>query len=311
MNDSINRLLFYDIMWYPVPKNKEQFFLFDDKFDDFFDKKWYWNTEKKQEKHNNISIDDSNVTYSWENKCNLTDDYISFIDKFWWLFRSLPFVQCMYLCNSVTFNHIKGTSDIDLFLICKKDRLWIARFFSVLLFQIAWVRRYFNKISKRFCLSFYVTDDNIDLYSLMLKPYDIYLIYWIAHLVPLYEVEKGLFKRIFEKNNWIQTFLPNISIDQNIFIWNKLFTWSTWFKKFFETIYKWKLWTIKEKLIKFLRLPIMVIKKSILWEKWWGIIISDKMLKFHWQDIRKKINLKFKLNRTFFKNTKQIKRLSK
>ncbi|MDR0650197.1 MAG: hypothetical protein LBG59_02025 [Candidatus Peribacteria bacterium] len=47
------------------------------------------------------------------------DDYIAEIEKYATLYKSLPFVEEIYLCNSITFNALHQDSDIDLFIIAR------------------------------------------------------------------------------------------------------------------------------------------------------------------------------------------------
>ena len=273
-------LRFYKIMNYPVPKHY-QYFLYEKKIN------------FTQKKSLSDFIDYQN-DFSRKEKNPLLDDYINYINKFWWLYRSLPFVKEIYLCNSITFNALKNDSDIDLFIVTKNDRLRLARFFSVLMFSILWLKRSLKKKNKKFCLSFYIIQDAKNLYSISLPKVDIYLTYWLVHLVPLY-FEDGINNKIFTENKWINNILPNFPKKFIINIWNKIFYWKTKIKKILEFIFWWPIWFISQLLTKIIRLPIVIKKKNKLWDKWWGILINNHMLKFH-NDKRKKIHLLFKVS---------------
>lgn len=276
-------LIFYKIMNYNLPKNKQWFSFVELSLDkNIF--------EKKIEKN----IKQINDEISYEKITQETSTLINICEKYWTLYRSLPFVETIYICNSISFNSCSENSDIDLFIVCKKWRLWICRFFSWFLFVIFWLKRSLKDKKNKFCLSFYISEDKLNLFDISLKPFDIYLIYWIAHLVPIYEKENWNSEKFFQKNRWIYNYLPNLRIWQNIYIWNKLFLWNSWFKNFVEKIMWFSfVWNLFEKLIKSFWLPILIYKTKRLWTKWRWIIIKDTMLKFHWSDIRKKINLKY------------------
>ena len=68
---------------------------------------------------------------------------------------------------------------------------------------------------QKFCLSFYVTEDNQNLYSIMIDKTDIYLSYRLAHLVPLYqEYNKNTHKHsnnhnIYSNNKRLKYLMPN------------------------------------------------------------------------------------------------------
>lgn len=261
-----DNFLFYKIMNYPIPVEK-----------DFFSLE---NKEITEHKNN----------FSWTQRSPILKNYINFINKFWWLYRSLPFINNIYLCNSISFNAINENSDIDIFVVTKKDCLRRARFFSRIFFTMFFIKRSKNNKKRKFCLSFYTTIDNTNLYNISLPKSDIYLAYRLAHLVPLYQEEKY---NIYSENNRLLSYLPNFPQNHIINIWTKRFTWKSSTKIFIEKFFWWYFWKLFEYLIKSIWLPIVIHKKNNLKEKWRWIIINDKMLKFH-QDIRKKIYIIFK-----------------
>lgn len=263
-------LLFYEVMKYPIPKYWQYFLC---------EKKYNWKINFPSD----ISRDRQNP---------LLGEYTKYIQKYNWIYKSIPFIQSIYLCNSITFNKLKSDSDIDLFIITKKKSLRRARFRSVLLFFIFWLKRSLSKKSKKFCLTFYITEDSQNLYDISLPQTDIYLIYWLAHLVPLYHNHHPN-KSIYEYNTRIHTLLPNHPLRHCIHIWTNIFYWSTKFKTFIEKRSWWIIGNLVEYLIKTLRLPIVIFKTKKLKDAWWGIIINNTMLKFH-LDKRKKISLLYK-----------------
>lgn len=268
-------LTFYQIMKYPVPRDF-QYFLFE---------------KELKEK----PLLEKEHKFSRNKKNPYMDEYIHYIDKFGRLYKSIPFVKEIYLCNSITFNALKEDSDIDLFIITKKWKIRLARFFSVLMFSVLWLKRSLKNKNKKFCLSFYVTEDAKNLYGISLSQLDVYLMYWISHLVPLY-VDDNLSYDIVRKNSWYRSLLPNFPDKFVINIWNTLFTWRTFIKRFFEFILWWWIGMGVQELIKLIRIPIVSKKRKELWDAWWGVVIKNDMLKFH-KDMRKKIHLLFKLSR--------------
>ena len=261
-------LIFYEIMWYPIPNQKDFFVL---------------NKKLKIDK-------EYNYTNFSRNKGNETlKKLINITNRYWNLYRSIPFVSEIFLCNSMSFNATNKDSDIDIFIVAKKNSIRRARFFSAIFFKLAWIKRTLTDKKEKFCLSFYVTQDHTNLQNILLKDtLDIYLIYRLAHLVPLYQE--------IENNNWIFTanprfskYLPNHPQKYCINIWNKKFTWNRKIKKILEFIFWWPFWKIAEKIIKQLRMPRLEKQVKKLWNKWKQIVINNNMLKFH-DDIREKIS---------------------
>ena len=262
-------LTFYDIMNYPIPRQSD-FFI-------------YWKKKVITEKYN------KNI-FSRDTKNSYMDCFINEINRHWKLYKSLPFVSEIFLCNSITFNALKEDSDIDIFIIAKNGALRRCRFFSALFFKILWLKRSIKNKKLKFCLSFYVTDDNKNLYPIILSNRtDIYLAYRLAHIVPLYS-ESNNTKNLYSYNERFKSYLPNHILDYSINIGNDNFYWSTKFKRIFEYIFGWFLWKIAEYLIKLIRSPILKYKISKLWDKWKWIIIKDNLLKFH-QDIREDVSI--------------------
>lgn len=267
-----NDFLFYEIMKYPIPKQKDFFSIY----------------AKKIDKDYTI-----NKEFSRKEKNKYIEEYISHINKYQSIFRNLPFIKEIFLCNSITFNALNKESDIDLFFITKKNNIWKARLFSVLIFSIIWLKRFKNKKRKKFCLTFYVSENKQNLYSISLPKTDIYLAYWIKHLVPIYLENNN--KSIFiQENERIKNILPNTNSNY-LSLWQKIEIKKGNIKKIIEAIL-WNVLTknISELIIKTLRIPILLYKKKRLWKISKDIIINDNMLKFY-KDERIKIQKIYEL----------------
>lgn len=195
-------------MDYPIPNQKEFF---------YFEKKI--NKEIQIEK-----------LFSREKKNPFMNPFINIINKYWKLYKSLPFIQEIFLCNSISFNALKWDSDIDLFIITKQNSIRRARLFSAIFFKVLWLKRSMKNKKQKFCLSFYITQDSKNLYPIMLEKTDIYLTYRLAHLVSLYQ-ESNKNESMYTKNKRFKELLPNHPQDYCINIWNNLFTWKTKLKR--------------------------------------------------------------------------------
>lgn len=210
------------------------------------------------------------------------------------LLSIIPYVRMAAVCNTLTFNCVDKKSDIDLFIITKKNRLFTSRLLITLVLHILRLRRHGSKIAKRFCLSFYISEQQLNIARIQLLPYDIYLAYWIKTLKPI--VDQNIYKKFIENNK-------------------------NWIKRYFETeINKQTQYLIKSKLINFLlkviqkllELPLDtkvgdLIEESL--KKWQkkragkkqaklgkeaNIIIADHILKFHNVDRRKEVREEWK-----------------
>lgn len=282
---SKNKLLdFYEFMKYPLPNAI-----------------WFgeylplWSIESNQTLTQNI-------WFLWDEECELLEEYRIYINRFDWLRRSLPFVEAIYLCNSITFNALKQGSDIDLLIVTRPWYIWIARFCSWLVMIVLWIKNRSTwpddpiSKSKKFCLSFYIDQQHQNFYQLAVKPQDPYLVYRLLHLVPLYHYNSTSdYQNMYQENSWIKNYVTGYTWWQVVDLWIPIVRGSNQFKELFQKIICYKqLWWIWNQLIKIVWLPILYYKIRRIWEeksRW--IMINDQMLKFH-IDMRKRYSYQFK-----------------
>jgi hypothetical protein len=202
--------------------------------------------------------------------------------------RYIPFVNMVAVCNNLAYSNASNLSDIDVFVILKRNRLWQTRFFVSVVTHLMRMRRHHGLVSNRVCLSFYITDEHLNLGQLMISPLDPYFIYWFGHLVPIYDHEKN-FNKLVSANNWINGYLPNLIINQPVLRRSVKNTWwSLKIKKIMETILGGAFGNSAESVLKkFQKKKMISNKASKLWEKSTAVIIEDDILKFHENDRRK------------------------
>lgn len=274
-------LRFYEIMNYPVPKNTELFFQYSDTEPT--------NANKLLKNVNEDGLWDS---FSRDQKSEYMDEYLKEVKRLKSTFQSIPFVEQIFLCNSISFNALDENSDIDVFIIAEPWRIWTVKFWSMILFTLKWAKRIWKRSRKKICLSFFITSDSQNLYPISLPTLDIYLAYRIAHLVLIYQPDEEVNNSFFESNKRVKWILPNYQEKQTISLWINPFHWNTKFKDIIETLWDWFLWNIFERIVKHIQKAIIHLKR--IWNPVWNkdVIISDSMLKFH-QDIREKVSLKY------------------
>lgn len=122
--------------------------------------------------------------------------------------KFIPFVSSVSICNSLSYNNAKQSSDIDLFIITKKNRLWVARTLSHFLFTILGIKRPRNTESApdKFCLSFFLSQKDLDLKRIYARPFDPYLSFWTAGLIPVFGFKT--FNKFINSNIWYREDLP-------------------------------------------------------------------------------------------------------
>ncbi len=109
-----------------------------------------------------------------------------------------PFVRAVFLTGSLARGEATEKSDIDFFIVTKKNRIWTARTFVTLLVTLTGYRRHDDKISGRICLNCYQTEDNLGI-----SPHNAFTALDYSEAKPLWEVH-GIYKKYLKKNDWIE-----------------------------------------------------------------------------------------------------------
>ncbi|MFA5359206.1 MAG: hypothetical protein WC310_05345 [Patescibacteria group bacterium] len=122
--------------------------------------------------------------------------------------RLCPFVRLVAVSNSLALANVRADSDIDLFIITAKDKIWLARFFTAGFLKLCGLRP--TPVRKRdtICLNFFVSEEALNLKNLRksgLVP-DIYFTYWVRQLVPLYDAG-DIFSQFMQSNGWVANYI--------------------------------------------------------------------------------------------------------
>ncbi|MGZ3764606.1 MAG: nucleotidyltransferase domain-containing protein [Mucilaginibacter sp.] len=109
-----------------------------------------------------------------------------------------PYVRGIAISGSLSKNFADETSDIDLFIITAKNRLWIARTlmhcFKKLTFLV-------NK-QHYFCMNYYIDEQ-----EMQIREKNIYTAIEIATLIPLHG--DAVFEQFYLTNAWTRDYLPH------------------------------------------------------------------------------------------------------
>ncbi|MBU4347671.1 hypothetical protein KKF23_03930 [Patescibacteria group bacterium] len=143
------------------------------------------------------------------------------------LFKLIPWIKMIAVGNIIGTDNLKDESDIDLFIITEPERIWLARFFCASFAQLLGLRPKKNNTRDKICLSFFVSEEAMNLEKLMLDGAnipptplakggigalkDVYFIYWLTGLKPVYN-KTGTYEKFMEANGWIKKYLPNLNL---------------------------------------------------------------------------------------------------
>lgn len=199
-------------------------------------------------------------------------------------FSFFPFVRFVGVCNSLGYFNANPENDIDFFIIANRGRVWTARLLTTLPLIILNLRPKTGNMRDKFCLSFYVADDALDISAVALPGGDPYLYHWLSWIMPLYD--GGVWQEFIAQNGWIKNYFSNFLAQDAV-----------------KAAAKPLIGRLAEKLFflpeKFLRWGQMLAMPRELKEATGrgdgSVVISDRMLKFHLLDRRAEYKKNYEL----------------
>ena len=193
-----------------------------------------------------------------------------------WLVSN-PYVQAVAIANSCAFDSMTHASDIDLFIVTKKNRVWSARMLAALPAKLKKIRPGETEIAP-LCLSFFVDETALSMEPHLIKD-DIYFAHWADSLCWVYDPHST--REAFRtQNSWAQhvlnrplniAYTPIHSSSRKQI--QKIMSMSD-----HDAIEKWL--RVKQKAI----MPQAL--KTAAEAKGAGVVISDHVIKMHLDDRR-------------------------
>lgn len=181
--------------------------------------------------------------------------------------QKIPEISDILLVNSYALGSLKESSDIDLLVITKPDVLWWTRLKLTGALELAGIRRKPGHIEEQFCLSFFITENAMDMSKIALEN-DIYLHFWTPSITSL----TGKALPAWQYSNiWLKDIFPALPSSSNP---SSLLPTPYSLSRFFNILVR----------------PIMRWRNNIRSRKLGpeaSIIVSDVMFKFHNLDRRK------------------------
>ena len=200
-------------------------------------------------------------------------------------YRLIPFVRMIAVCNTLAYSNAREGSDIDLFIITKQNKIWLARFFTILFIKFFGLRPEDGDNQDAFCLTFFISENALNLENIIMKGKDIYFPYWIQQLMPIYDPD-SLYQKFLKANKWYLDYLPNGYYNQ-FFKEVRETKWSKIISKIFGFIFsppflnRWS-----DEIYRRLQARIIATNLQELINIDTRVIVNEQMLKFHDNDRR-------------------------
>lgn len=217
-----------------------------------------------------------------------------------------PFIKMVAICNDLGYSNAPNNSDIDLFIVSSKGKVWTARFLITGFLKIFGLRPG-EKTKDAICPSFFVDEDNLNLEILTLKNQkkeidDPHFIFWINQMTPILN-KNETYEKFREKNSWVKKFLPNI-YNYKCSDRRKIKISSS---GVFENIFNNSIGNFLEKKLKEWQLKIMPSELKAQANINTNIVIQNGILKFHKNDTRESVRKKFYNKLRNYKNDETTK----
>ncbi len=99
----------------------------------------------------------------------------------------LPSVRFVALVNTTALGYARAESDLDFFVLVRAGTIWTSRLLGGLPFRIMGMMPNDQPQQHAICLSYWITDDALELASHTLPGDDPYFRYWFLSLLPLFD----------------------------------------------------------------------------------------------------------------------------
>lgn len=174
----------------------------------------------------------------------------------------VPGVKMIAVTGSVAMENASKNDDIDLFIVTRKNMLWVTRLMVILLTRMLGVKRnYKEKANKdKLCLNMFLDESNIKF-----SKKNLYTAHEILQMKVYYDGYRVL-ETLINKNLWIRDYFPNLIVKRKS---------GRVKKKWFEFIF------FSEKLLKVLNLFAFIMQYIYMRQKITKEKISLSVAFFH------------------------------
>lgn len=282
-------LAYFDLFEYPLTLNELTRYLFKLEPDQHHISVMVKESQKIRQRGSYYQLADSKDRITTRHERELIAKHLwKRVEKYRWVFKIIPYVRLVAVCNTLALNNTKEKSDIDLFIVTEPNRLFTARLLLTAALHLLGVRRRGSKVTGRFCLSFFAAENHLIAGKIAKKPYDIYLAYWLQTLQPI-AGDRRVYENLLEQNSaWLKQFFENPPL-YNMHNFKETSHRMRVFKEWLEKILNRQFGTrIEEKLAEW-QLKRAENKRKQLNVEQNDVIIEKTLLKFHNIDLRNEI----------------------
>lgn len=126
-----------------------------------------------------------------------------------WL-RAVPFIKIVFASGSLSMNNTDEQSDLDIIIVARYGRIWLARLLTLFVLTVLGARRRQSDMvaPDKICPNHFITDASLEI------PYrSLYTAQLYANLVPLIVRDRSLLEAFQSANTWVTEYLDHWKID--------------------------------------------------------------------------------------------------
>ncbi|MEK7559150.1 MAG: hypothetical protein AAB521_02485 [Patescibacteria group bacterium] len=207
----VRTLLYSDVFDYPLSEDEVWKFLISDKN---INKRLF---ESKVKKINSIVFRKEGLLYIEKKELAVSKRIEKFTHSQKKINIAYKTIKKLFIIPSVLFVGISGNlsmmnaekkDDIDLFVVSKKDTVWITRLLLIIYLKILGKhrKRTDRNVSDKICLNMIVDEENL---SLPKNLRNLYTAHEVAQLRPV--MQRGnIYQKFINSNEWIKKYMPNV-----------------------------------------------------------------------------------------------------
>ncbi len=185
----------------------------------------------------------------------------------------IPTVYFIGISGGVAIGNVEKKDDIDLFIIVKKNTLFITRLWILAFLELLDMRRRRHASREgaqdKICVNLLIDESSL---SWPKSRQDLYVAHEIVQVRPLFD-RKGMYKKFLNTNHWVKSFLTNSKPQSVPHEWNSNYYTIRFLSMIFSS-----------PPFEFL---VRVLQKKLIRRNQTNEIVSNKALAFHPHDYRK------------------------
>jgi hypothetical protein len=188
----------------------------------------------------------------------------------------IPTISFIGLSGGAAMGNVKEGDDVDLFIITKKNTLFMTRFWVLALLEAIGLRRKRHEngssAANKICVNLLIDELALAWPS---RKHDLYTAHEIVQVKPLFE-RRGMYKKFLASNNWVNKFFPNVFTDVS-------------FRQGFASGNNFYTLKALNAILSLPPVPLIVrmIQKKVMKRNQTRETITDTILAFHPHDYRK------------------------